>query len=308
MWSQSPMVGSTELSLVLFTVLVQMSVGAIVFLLLTRLTRKEQAVSADSVILTRQVVYLSLALTVVGILASFTHLGHAARAYRALFFHLSSWMGRESLFLGLFLVSLLAYALLLSKGGGPKVGIEFFAAITGFLGVLSSSLVYSVLGSVPSWNNIFSVLFFLITFVLTGASLFAVVIASKLKSEQEAVKNLAASYMRSLGSILVPVLAAAIVLTGGYLFYLGGRGPEAAATMGSLTGSALFWLRIVVGLIVPLFLLLTLKKLVNKGEIAKAASYTYGVFILLLAGELLGRVLFFGSSVMHTIGGNGTPY
>lgn len=302
------MVGSTELSLVLFTILVQMSVGAIVFLLITHLTRKEKAFSVDAMSLTRQIVYLSLALTVIGILSSFTHLGHAARAYRALFFHLSSWMGKESLFLGLFFVSLLAYAILLLKGSGPKVGIEFFAAITGFLAVLSSSLVYSVLGSVPSWNNIFSVLFFLITFVLTGASLFAVVIASKLKSDHETVKNLAVSFMRSLSSILVPALAAAILLTGGYLFYLNGRGSEAAASMGYLTGSILFWLRIVAGLVVPLFLLLTLKKLVNKGEIAKVSSYMYGVFILILAGEFLGRVLFYGSSVMHTIGGNGTPY
>jgi anaerobic dimethyl sulfoxide reductase subunit C (anchor subunit) len=307
-WLKSPMVGSIELSLVLFTVLTQMAVGAVAFLLFTRLRQNEQVVSAGAAALTRQVVYISLALMVVAGVASLFHLGQAVRAYRALVYHLSSWMGKEALFIGLFTLSILVYAVLLTKGIGPKTGIEFFAVIVGVLGVLSSSFVYSVLGSVPSWNNLFSAFFFLLTFILLGASLFGAIIMHRLKSDVDVVRNPAESYMRAFVSVLTPVLIAAIVLTGGYLFYLGGRGPEASASMHSLTGSALFWLRIATGLIAPLFLVLYMKKLVAGGETLRASSYVYGVFILLLAGEILGRVLFFSSSVMHTIGGNGTPY
>lgn len=307
-WSISPMIGNTEFSLVLFTVLIQMAVGAIVFLLITRLTRKEQFFSAEAAHLTRQVVYVSLLLAVVGIIASLVHLGHAVRAYRALFHHLSSWMGRESLLLGLFTAALAVYALLLKKGSGPNIGLEFIAAVTGVLGVLSSALVYGVLGSVPSWNNVFSVLFFLLTFILTGASLFGAIIVSRLKANPNAVKSLAESYLKSLASLLLPVIGAAIVITAGYLFYLGGRGPAAAASMSALTGSILFWVRVIIGLIVPLYLVFALKKLVGAGDTTRAASYAYGIFVLVLAGELMGRVLFYSSSVMQMMGGNGSPY
>lgn len=306
-WLKSPMVGSPELSLVLFTVLGQMSVGAIVFLLFTRLTQKEQSVSADAVALTRQVVLVSLVLMVAGVVASLAHLGQAMRVYRALFYHLSTWMGMETVFLGLFSISLLLYAFLLLRGSGPKIGVEFFAAFTGLLGVLSSSLVYTVLGSVPSWNNVFSILFFFLTFVLMGASLFGAIIY-KSGSGADTEKNLAASYMKSFTAIFTPLLVVATLLTFGYLFYLQSRGPEGAASMQAMIGSPLFWLRVIVGFVAPLLLVVALKKLVGRGEISKAGSYVYGVFVLLLAGEVLGRVLFFSSSVMHTIGGNGTPY
>src|SRR6185369_7826568 len=167
-WTKSPMVGSLEIPLVLLTVLSQMAVGALVFLLFARFRRKEQVLSADAATLTRQVVYISLAAVTVGTALSLTHIGHAVRAYRALFYHLSSWMGLEALFLALFSLSLLVYAVLLFKGSGPRIGLEVFASIAGLSGIVSSALIYSALGSVPSWNNIFTVLFFFLSFLLLG--------------------------------------------------------------------------------------------------------------------------------------------
>lgn len=307
-WLRSPMVGSPELSLVLLTVLSQVAVGAVAFLLFTRFKKKEQAVSADDLSLTRQVVYVSFAFVVVALLASLTHVGHAVRAYRALFYHLSSWMGKEALFLSLFSFSLFVYTILLLKGSGPRKGIEIFAAITGLLGVLSGSLIYTVLGSVPSWNSVFSILFFFLSSLLVGASLFGMISMRKLKSHVEVVKDSCESYSKSIAAVIMPLLIVAIAITVVYLIYLGSRGPEARASLGALVGSFLFWVRIVIGFIAPLFLAVMVKKLLSSGNIAKAATYVSGVFILLLVGETLGRVLFFSTSVIHTIGGNGTPY
>jgi DMSO reductase anchor subunit len=307
-WTKSPMVGSLEIPLVLLTVFTQMAVGALVFLLVTRFTRKEQVLSADSVTLTKQVVHISLAAIIVGTAISLTHIGHAVKVYRALFYHLSSWMGMEALFLALFSLSLLVYTVLLFKGSGPRIGLEVFASIAGLSGIVSSALIFAVLGSVPSWNNIFTVLFFILSFLLLGGSLFGVIVISKLRSNVEAVKNLAESYLKSFVTIFTPLLVAAIVITAVYLFYLGSKGPEAAATLHAMVGSIAFWLRVVVGFLAPLFLIVTLKKAINMGETVKFASYIYGIFLFLLAGELLGRVLFFSTSVMHAMQGSGTPY
>lgn len=302
------MAGSMEFSLVLFTVLSQMSVGLVIFLLYLRLARKEGTVTAAFTALTQQVVFISLALIIVGGLASIAHLGQMVRAYRAFFFNLSSWMGKETLFLGIFSLLLVVYAWRLIRGGSPNIGIEFAVAVTGILGLISSSMIYAVLGSVPSWNNVFSVLFFLLTFVLTGASLFGAIMAYKLSSGQDGAKSLAQNYMKSLAALLTTVLIAAMLVTIGYILYLGSRGPEATSSMNSMLGSFFFWLRVIVGFLIPIIMLAVLKKLMKSGETARAASYVYGVFILLLAGEVLGRILFFSSSVIHTIGGNGTPY
>lgn len=307
-WSKSPMVGSLEIPLVILTVFSQMAVGAMVFLFITRLSRKEQVLSADGVMLTKNVVYISLAAVVAGTAISLAHIGSVVRAYRALFYHLSSWMGMEALFLAIFSAAVLVYAVLLSKGSGPRVGLEVFASIAGLLGILSSSLIYAVLGSVPSWNNIFSVLFFFLSFLLLGGSLFGVIVISKLKPDGEAVKYLAESYLKSFITIFPPLLVAALVITAAYLFYLGSKGPETAATLHAMVGSIPFWLRVAIGFLAPLYLIITLKKAVGRGETVKFASYMYGVFILLLAGELLGRVLFFSTSVMHVMQGTGTPY
>lgn len=309
MWLNSPMAGSPEVSLVLFTVLTQMAVGVLAFLLVTRLIKKEQVVSADGATLTRRVVFISLAAAIVGSLIALVHVGHAARAYRALFYHLSSWMGKEALFLSLFMVSLLIYAWFLVKGSGAKVGFEVFAFVTGVLGILSSSLLYAVLGSVPSWNNIFTVLYFFLSLLLLGGSLFAVILVLKLKSDGEAVKDLAESYLKAFASIFTGILIIALVVTAGYLFYLGSGGREAKETLSAMTGSVIFWLRIVVGFLAPLVLTVSLRKMLGKGEaVKKTFSYVVGVFGLLFIGEILGRLLFFATSAMHTMGGTGTPY
>lgn len=309
MWLKSPMVGSLELSLVFFTVLTQMAVGALAFLFVTRLTKKEQVISADVATLTKRVVFISLVAVIIGSLIALAHVGHAVRTYRALVYHLSSWMGKEALFLALFTLSLLIYASLLAKGSGAKIGFEVFASITGILGVLSSSLLYAILGSVPSWNNIFTVIYFFLSLLFLGGSLFAAIIVLKLKSNEEAVKNLAESYLGTFASIFTPLLIGAVVVTAGYLFYLGSGGREAKETLSTMTGSIIFWLRIVVGFLAPLVLIVLLKKMISKGEAAtKSLSYVAGVFGLLFIGEILGRLLFFATSAMHTIGGTGTPY
>jgi len=128
MWLQSPLVGQPDFPLVFFTIFLQMSVGMIVVLLLTKLYRREDVLSADSAALTRQVVNVSLILAIAGSIASLAHLGQPMKSYRALYYHLSSWMGQEVLLVGLFTLSLLAYAIILSRGGSPKPAIEIFAA------------------------------------------------------------------------------------------------------------------------------------------------------------------------------------
>lgn len=308
MWLGSPMIGNPEIGLVLLTVFSQMAAGVTVFLLLSRMLNKEQAVSAGAQTLTRRVVNVALAATVLGGISSLTHIGQPARIYGAIFYHLSSWMGREALLLVLFTVALLVYAALLFKGSGPKPALEMIAAVTGVLAVIAGSLIYATLGSVPAWNNFFTVAFFLLSFLLLGGSLFLLVMALPLKSGAEG-KSTGDGRIKTFSSILAYFLLSAVVITVAYLGYLGMGGAEAKKTLLSMTGSAIFWLRIVIGLLAPLIIMGMLLK--TKGGVeaeGKTFSYLSSVFALVLAGEIMGRILFFTTSAMHVIGGNGSPY
>jgi len=308
MWLQSPLVGQPDFPLVFFTIFLQMSVGMIVVLLLTKLYRREDVLSADSAALTRQVVNVSLILVIAGSIASLAHLGQPMKSYRALYYHLSSWMGQEVLLVGLFTLSLLAYAIILSRGGSPKPAIEIFAAITGVLSILASSMIYAALASVPSWHSIFTVLFFILSSLFLGASLFAVILIWNSKSGAAPAIHLAENNLKTFTAAFLPLLIAATIITAGYLIYLGFGGPEEKKTLSAMMGSLIFWSRVAVGFLLPFFLMLQLKKMALKTDVAGALSYASAVFVTLLAGELAGRVLFFSTAVMHTIGGSGTPY
>lgn len=308
MWLASPMVGNTEIGLVVLTIFSQMAAGVTAFLLISGILNKKQVVSTGTEALTRRVVSVALAAAVFALVISLTHLGQPTKAYRALFYHLSSWMGKETLFLGLFVALLLVYAIFLFRGSDQKTAFEMSAAVAGVLAVFSGSMIYAVLGSVPAWNSAFTVAFFLLSLLLLGGSLFLLLIALPIKSGADE-RNTEESRLKTAASILKIVLFASIVTTIAYIGYLGMGSAEAKKTLSSMTGNAIFWLRIVLGLLAPLIIIRMLFK--AKGAVGTGGqtfSYLCAIFALVLAGELMGRLLFFKTAAMHLIGGNGSPY
>ena len=165
--------------LVVFTILVQTAVGTFLF------TEGMDAFFSGSLgfITARSFRFRSrltvLGLSIAAVAASVFHLGKPGNFVHSLSNLKASWLSREILLLGLFI---LAVALLASTGvrGWMKESVQRgFGLVCGILGILligTMSMIY-MLPTVPVWNNPLTGLSFILTAGVLGsqvASLLAV--------------------------------------------------------------------------------------------------------------------------------------
>ena len=95
---------------------------------------------------------LVLGVAVCALAVSFLHLGHPLRAYRAVAHISSSWLSREVLLFGLFVLCLAAYSVPWSGGAGIRQLCGRAAGVLGFAAVFATGKVYQ-LSAHPSWNH-----------------------------------------------------------------------------------------------------------------------------------------------------------
>lgn len=287
--------GTWEWPLILFTVLGQTAVGILLCLWWLEHKRENPSLS-NSILAAGQKMtaqssasYQSLQknsmltagiLLAVAMLSSVFHLGHPLVAYRALTHLSTSWLSREIL---LFVVTFVVWVYLFwrsSKPGSQIKGALGLAAGIGFLGIISSALIYT-LPRVPAWNNMAPVIFFLLTSLILGALTTAVL----------GRKILTAGEMGQLMSLALGSVLAGCLLFVLYISLLS-MSLEGAATAQILSSSPLFWLRAIVGWVLPIALLLY--GLVKR---ELQPNFILLVFSCGLIGELLGRGLFYLSAV-----------
>jgi anaerobic dimethyl sulfoxide reductase subunit C (anchor subunit) len=144
-----------EFSLVVFTILSQMAVGAFFVLQALRFWMASQAGLDRAEALTDAVAPACCLVMILALAASLFHLGAPARAWRAFSNLRSSWLSREILLGALFtgLVGLLTGAQLFDLGTPAlRNGAGYVAALVGFFFVYSMTSVYR-LRTIPTWNR-----------------------------------------------------------------------------------------------------------------------------------------------------------
>jgi DMSO reductase anchor subunit len=97
---------------------------------------------------------VSVALLVLGLVASFFHLGHPERAWRAAAMWRTSWLSREVIVLPAFTALVFLYGILCSKGLGSE------ATIVGWIGVAAcialfvcTGMIYACLPFLQEWRT-----------------------------------------------------------------------------------------------------------------------------------------------------------
>lgn len=276
-------------TLILMTVLTQLSVGGFLALFLAEILSR---FSEPSLLLQKFLQAGPIAMLVaagIALTTSVFHLGRPVFAYRALKMWRRSWISREVLFFTLFAGLASVYSLLrwlaLSPPAGVMESLGVLVAATGIAGVYSSAKIYMVPAR-PSWNNIRTPIAFYATAFLLGplAALFTLVWQTG-----------------SNGSGLIGKVLVALVLSAGFcqfgsifvkLFYILSREEH------ELRGSAKLltqWFRIpFLSRIGTLLLALLGTPFILFG----GAIFVVGaIFTLTLFSELLGRYLFFVSVV-----------
>ena len=249
-------------SLVLMTVLTQLSIAGLATTWLLSLFGGSAALEATAVV--------TLVLGIASFTASPLHLGRPALAALAIRNLKSSWLSREILALSAFGLTASAYAgmLLLDAPGSAIAG--GIASFVGLFAMYSTSRIYLVPGR-PAWNSPTTVADFFLTGATMGPLLPAVLGA------QHGQVLLTATAVAAVANILLE--------TWRFLSLVRSDEYEKQAAARLLSGplSGLFLLRL--GLLVAGAVALPALGLVGSG------------FALTAAGSLLGRYLFFVSVV-----------
>lgn len=157
-------------SLIIFTILSQMAVGAFWILMAVQqdIGSRYGSVQATTLILPPLMIVEAIMLFSLPI--SLAHLGSPLIAFRAIANFRSSWLSREIVFALLFTVSSVVFTYVLWGQIGStaiQMAIAWLAAIFGFLLIYSMSRLY-MLRTVPVWNTLFTPFSFFLTALLLG--------------------------------------------------------------------------------------------------------------------------------------------
>ncbi len=301
---------TNELALVIFTIAAQMSVGAFLVLggvhfFATRYAGIEEADKLST--------YALLAIgpvMVVGLIVSFFHLGNPINAPRAIMNLGTSWLSREILFGVLFAGFGFLFAIVQwRKWGSPGLRnvLALVAAVFGLGLVIAMAMVYYSLPSVPAWNNWVTLASFFATTVLLGAvaisaafvGAFAYLHARKHEASEKQ-RHILTITLRWMALVSLIVLGFQLVIQPLYMGYLASSGPVAEKSAAILVEEygALFALRYVLLFLgAGLFSFFIYKFARSARNIGLLSTLAFSAFALVLAGELIGRYLFYASYV-----------
>lgn len=287
----------TETPLVLFTLLTGMAAGLFAALLIY------QVITLNSDIDT----YKGLAVVVVlstaaGLLASLLHLGRPFRAYRGLYgLKNRSPLSREALILLLFLAFASIYTTVLFTSKQVTRQSFCFAVFTGLIGIFGvflTSRVY-MLRARPAWFSSHTPISFLISSVVLGPSFISAYLFYSAKQSDDP-------------HVLTFVLLASVAVVGGLLIegvtlydhveFLKLAGEEGRLTAQEMTESKLLLHRTIVGIVIPSILGIIMFVLVAMRITTGMFILTQLVFVTVLYGEFIGRVMFYAFSRQMDVG------
>jgi anaerobic dimethyl sulfoxide reductase subunit C (anchor subunit) len=296
-----------ELALVVYTTLVQMSVGAFVILGLVHFYAEHKSDTNNASEMSDRALLAIGPVVVMGVLASFFHLGNPINAFRAVSNLGTSWLSREILFTVLFVGTGAVFALLQWRKIGSfrlRQIVALVAAVLGLALVYSMSNIYQLTAE-PAWNSVSTTLSFFITTFLLGALALGVAFTVNyfyLKGKQDKANVALQSEMLrtvlqgiALGSIALLGLQLAIIPLS--ISQLAAGSPAAVESAGQFTNTygPIFALRLILVILgAGLFgLFLYRSALLNKERLM--ANFVFAAFAAVLVAELLGRFLFYAA-------------
>ncbi len=298
---------SKDWALIAFTILAQMAVGSFVVLGVVHFfaARKSGLEQADR--LSDRALLAIGPVLVLGIVASFFHLGTPMNAWRAVANVGSSWLSREILFNVLFAVVGGLFALMQWRKLGSiavRRGLAWLAAAIGLALVFSMSQVYA-LRTVPTWDNAATIVTFLTTtFLLGSLAMGAAFVANYVYVQR---KNLGCADVQCglLRDSLRWITIAAVVLLGVefvvvpvYVAYLaaGSETARESAALFSNQYGVIFFLRLaLVFLGAGVLSVFVYRNALSTGRERIMGNMAYLAFVLVLVAEVLGRFLFYAA-------------
>ena len=117
--------------------------------------------------------WVAFVLCGLGLFASFFHLGHPERAWRAAAGWRTSWLSREVIALPAFMSALAAFALARQADSELSAWIGFLASLLGLVLFACTGMVYASIRAIREWASGLTVLNFLLLGLASGTTLAA---------------------------------------------------------------------------------------------------------------------------------------
>ncbi|KPL94399.1 dimethyl sulfoxide reductase anchor subunit family protein [Vibrio splendidus] len=269
-----------EWSLIFFTVLAQTAVGGYLLIGARALVLGHDEEKLNSY---KVPMFILWALMGLGFMFSTTHLGSPLRAFNAFNQLGSAWLSNEVFFgAAFFAVGGLQWLLSVVKKGGVAIqkALMVGAMVLGVIFMYAMINVYMI-NTVPTWDNIYTPLSFIMTMVVGGLLLsqFVIVFANDSRFTVD----------RNITMLAVIAVAISLLVTVGKLNLIGDIQTSAAKASELVDGLGNYVILQVALLMASL--LIWILPMLNK---AKVNPVNLGLaLVLFLASELIGRGLFY---------------
>ncbi|MCG9558683.1 dimethyl sulfoxide reductase anchor subunit family protein [Vibrio kanaloae] len=269
-----------EWSLIFFTVLAQTAVGGYLLIGARALVLGHDEEKLNSY---KVPMFILWALMGLGFMFSTTHLGSPLRAFNAFNQLGSAWLSNEVFFgAAFFAVGGLQWLLSVVKKGGVAIqkALMVGAMVLGVIFMYAMINVYMI-NTVPTWDNIYTPLSFIMTMVVGGLLLsqFVIVLANDSRFTVD----------RNITMLAVIAVAISLLVTVGKLNLIGDIQTSAAKASELVDGLGSYAILQVALLMASL--LVWILPMLNK---AKVNPVNLGLaLVLFLASELIGRGLFY---------------
>lgn len=269
-----------EWSLIFFTVLAQTAVGGYLLIGARALVLNHDEEKLNSY---KVPMFILWALMGLGFMFSTTHLGSPLRAFNAFNQLGSAWLSNEVFFgAAFFAVGGLQWLLSVVKKGGLAIqkALMVGAMVLGVIFMYAMINVYMI-NTVPTWDNIYTPLSFIMTMVVGGLLLsqFVIVFANDSRFTVD----------RNITMLAVIAVAISLLVTVGKLNLIGDIQTSVAKASELVDGLGSYVILQVALLMASL--LIWILPMLNK---AKVNPVNLGLaLVLFLASELIGRGLFY---------------
>jgi len=296
-------------ALIAFSILVQMSVGAMWVLRVVHYfaARKYGVEAADR--LSDRALLALVPVIALAFVASLFHLGDPFNAYRAVTNLGSSWLSREIFFGVVFAALVVVFAFLQWRkigSFGLRNVIAWLAALVGLVLVYSMFNVY-LLQSQPAWNSWATpISFFATTFLLGALAMGAAFVANYayLQRKEPGCADTQCTLMREalrwIAVAAVLLLGVELVALPLYLATLAGGSAAGLASVQLMVGSYgwVLALRVVLVFVgAGVFAMFLYQNAMSAGQEKVLGNLAYAAFVIVLVAEVLGRALFYAVHV-----------
>jgi DMSO reductase anchor subunit len=310
---------SAVTSYVIFTVFSQMSVGALIAMVIADFLTK----SKEDAKFFETGAWVSVPVAVIALIGILSHEARPMLAMMTMNTNLAtSWLSREVLALTIFVILAVIYTIMWLFE--PEYGsLKWFPIIPSIVGKLISlrkivGVLAAVIGlgflvvsaraymmyTLPSLNQITTPLFFIVTAFLAGLTAVAAVLSLKYMVKKAGDEPLARMLWITMGIALVMLIVLIVALLANTSMLKVAETEYAKVAQDEtlemmLVGEyATFYMaRWVIGVGLALIFTLALALPLKKKNMATASALAVLLFIVVLIGEILGRTVFFGTNV-----------